>query len=173
MIYKYKGHSPDIHPDAFVAPEATVIGRVTIGKDASKWPQAVVRGDMNYISVGEGTSVQDGCVLHNTEENPLIVGSFVTLGHDVVLHACTVEDESLIGMGAFVLDGATIAKRSIVAAGSVVTPGKSFPEGCMIMGYPAKVVRSLSEEEIKGLRSHAEKYVKLAHTHVETLERIY
>ncbi len=173
MIYKYNGESPKIHEEAFVAPEATVIGRVTIGKAASVWPEAVVRGDMNYITIGEGTSVQDGCVLHNTFESPLIIGSYVTIGHDVVLHACTVEDESLIGMGAIVLDGATIPKHSIVAAGSVVTPGKSFPEGSMIMGSPAKVVRALSEEEIRGLRQHAQGYMKLAASHIETLERIY
>lgn len=172
MIYKYQGHSPSIHPETFIAPEATVIGRVVIEKGVSVWPGAVLRGDMNDITVGEGTSVQDGCILHNTFEEPVHVGAFVTIGHCAVLHACTVEDNVLIGMGAIVLDGAKIGKNSIVAAGSLVSPRKTFPPGSMIMGSPAKVVRALSEEEIRGLSEHAKGYMELAKTHVSELERI-
>lgn len=172
MRYLFQDYAPDIDSEAFIAPEAVVIGKVTIGKDSSVWPAAVVRGDMNTITIGEGTSIQDGCILHNTFEDPLVVGSYVTLGHQVILHSCEVEDNCLIGMGAIILDRAKISKNSIVAAGSLVTSGKIFPEGSMIMGSPAKVVRSLSQEEIDSLKAHAETYIQLAKAHMETLKPI-
>jgi len=152
---------PAIHPTAFVAPNATVLGDVTIGESASVWYHAVLRGDINRITVGRGTSVQDGSVLHLSAEYGCHIGEYVTVGHMAMLHACTIGDECLIGMGAIILDGAEIGARSIVGAGALVTQGKKIPPGSMVLGSPAKVVRELSAEEQSGLREWAERYVRL------------
>jgi carbonic anhydrase/acetyltransferase-like protein (isoleucine patch superfamily) len=159
---------PSIHPSAFIAPNAVVLGDVTIGKDASVWYNTVLRGDINRIEVGEGSNIQDGSVLHLTAERGCVIGSYTTVGHMAMLHACTVGDECLIGMGAIVLDGAEIGARSIIGAGALVTQGKVIPPGSMVLGSPAKIVRTLTEEEQDGLREWAARYVRLI-PHYHTL----
>jgi gamma-carbonic anhydrase len=158
---------PSIHPSAFIAPNATVLGDTTIGENASVWYNSVLRGDINRIVVGAGTNIQDGSILHLTAERGCFIGDYVTVGHMAILHACTIGDECLIGMGAIVLDGAEISERCIVGAGALVTQGKCIPPGSMVLGSPAKVVRSLTQEEQSGLREWAERYVQIIpHYHV-------
>ncbi len=157
--YSYRNIAPKIGDGVYIAPSADVIGRVTIGSNASLWHQVVARGDVNEIIIGENTNIQDLSMLHVVESIPLIIGSGVSVGHNAILHACTIGDNCLIGMGAIVLDGATIARNSVVAAGSVVPPGKSFPEGMMIMGSPAKAVRPLTPAELQGYGQHFQSYL--------------
>ena len=140
--------SPRLDPTVWLAPSADIIGDVTIGEHSSVWFATVVRGDVHWIRIGAYTNVQDGSVLHVTNgRSPLAIGSRVTIGHKVCLHGCTIEDDCLIGMGAVILDDAVIGSGSVVAAGALVTPGKKFPPNSLIMGSPAKVVRTLTEEE--------------------------
>lgn len=157
-----------IHDSAYIDPSACVIGDITIGADASVWPMAVVRGDVNKISIGARTNIQDGAILHVTCDSelipggkPLTIGDDVTVGHSAVLHACTIEDLCLIGMNATVLDGATIKSRCMVAAGSVVSPGKVLESGYLYVGAPAKQARPLKEAEIAYLEFSAQHYVEL------------
>lgn len=157
--------SPDIHPTAFVAPGANLMGAVTLGKDASVWYQVVLRADIEAIEIGEGSNIQDGSVIHLASDEGTKVGSFTTVGHKVILHACEVGDEVLVGMGAIVMDGARIGSRSLIAAGSLVTKGFQAPDGSLVMGSPARIVRSLSTEEQGDLRHWAEKYIQVAREH--------
>lgn len=157
--YSLDGDRPNIAPSAWIADSAQVIGDVTLGADASVWFGAVIRGDSDRIVVGEGTNIQDGSILHADTGKPLTIGKHVTVGHMVMLHGCTVGDDSLIGIGAVVLNGARIGKNCLVGAGSLVTEGKEFPDGSMIMGTPAKVVRQLTPEQIEGLHASALHYV--------------
>lgn len=157
--YRYRGIEPKISNGVYLAPSADVIGRVNIGANSSLWHQVVARGDVNDIIIGENTNIQDLTMLHVIEQLPLVIGNGVSVGHNAILHACTIEDNCLIGMGAIVLDGALIRKNSVVAAGSVVPPGKDFPEGMMIMGSPAKAVRPLTDAEKKGYGEHFKSYV--------------
>ncbi len=159
---------PRIGRNVFIAENATVIGDVEIGDDSSIWFGAILRGDVNYIRVGRCTSIQDGTVVHVTNRtHPTVIGSYVTVGHGVKLHGCTVKDNCLIGIGAIVLDGSVIGENSIVAAGTLVPPGKEFPPNSLIMGFPAKVKRELSEEEIRGLKEHALRYVEYKNTYLK------
>ncbi len=158
-IYQLDEHTPHVHETAWVADSAQVMGAVTLAADASVWFGATVRGDTEHITIGEGSNIQDGSVLHADHGLPLTVGKHVTVGHMVMLHGCTIGDESLIGIGAVVLNGAKIGKNCLVGAGSLVTEGKEFPDGSMIMGTPAKVVRQLTPEQIEGLRQSARHYV--------------
>jgi carbonic anhydrase/acetyltransferase-like protein (isoleucine patch superfamily) len=158
---------PQIDPTAYVAAEAVVIGDVRLAARASVWPTAVLRGDINFIEIGEDSNVQDGCIVHLAEDLPVRVGKLVTVGHRAILHACTVEDECLIGMGATILDGAVIGKGSIVGAHALVTGGVKIPPGSLAMGMPAKVVRALRPEEIAGIRVWADHYVALGPLHRE------
>ncbi len=161
MIKAFGDLVPKLGKGVFVAENATVIGDVEIGDDSSVWFGAVLRGDVNYIKVGKCTSIQDGSVVHVTRKtHPTVIGSYVTVGHGVKLHGCTVKDYCLIGIGAVILDGAVIGEGSIVAAGSLVPPGKVFPPRSLIMGFPAAVRRELSEEEVENLKEHALRYVK-------------
>ena len=159
-LYSFKEFKPTIGEGCFVAPSADVIGQVELGKNSSLWYNVVARGDINKIIIGENTNIQDLSMLHVIEDLPLIIGSGVSVGHNAILHACTVEDNCLIGMGAIVLDGAVIGKNSVVAAGSVVPPGKEFPSGMMIMGSPAKAVRELKPKELKGYGEHFNSYLE-------------
>ena len=152
---------PVIHPSAFVAPNATVLGDVVIGEQASVWFQAVLRGDINSIRIGARSNIQDGSVLHLSAEHGCIIGQDVTVGHMAMLHACTVGDEVLVGMGAIVLDGVEIGARSLIGAGSLITQGKKIPPGSMVMGSPAKVVRTLSSDEQDRLREWSDRYVQI------------
>lgn len=148
-------------PSAFVAPNATVIGDVTIGDQASIWYNAVLRGDINAITVGARSNVQDGAIVHLSAEHGCHIGEDVTVGHQAVLHACRIGNEVLVGMGAIILDGAEIGERSIIGAGALVTQGKVIPPGSMVIGSPAKVVRALTAEEQEGLREWAARYVRI------------
>ncbi len=156
---------PDIHERAWVAPGAVIVGDVRIGDLASVWYQCVLRGDIQNIVIGEGTNIQDGTIIHLASDLGTVVGNYVTIGHKALLHACEVEDEVLIGMGAIVMDGAKIGARSIVAAGALVTKGTIVPPGSLVMGAPAKVVRSLDSHERRSIRHWAEKYVQVASEH--------
>ncbi|MEO6001718.1 MAG: gamma carbonic anhydrase family protein [Opitutus sp.] len=156
---------PDLARAEWVAPNATVVGDVTLGPQSSVFYGAVLRGDIARIVVGEGSNIQDNAVVHLADDLDAVIGRWCTIGHSAIVHACTIEDECLIGMGATVLDGARIGARSIVGAGAVVTQRMIVPPGSMVLGTPAKVVRALSESEQNGLRSWAEKYVEVAKAH--------
>ena len=160
-ILPYAGVTPKLHPSVFVAEGAHVIGDVEIEKDSSVWFNAVIRGDVNFIRIGERTNIQDASVLHVTHKRyPLIIGSNVTVGHSAVVHAATVHDCSLIGMGAIILDNACVGPYSLVAAGAVVVSNSIIPEGMLAAGVPAKVVRPLTEEERQFLIQSARNYVE-------------
>ena len=161
----YLGRTPEIDPSAYVAPSAVIMGSVRIGPLASVWPTCVLRGDIEDIIIGEGSNIQDGTVVHLADDLAARIGRYVTIGHMAMIHACTIEDECLIGMKATVLDGSVIGKRSIVGAGAVVTKNTIVPPGSLVLGMPAKVIRSLSEEEMTGLKTWAEKYIKVAAAH--------
>jgi carbonic anhydrase/acetyltransferase-like protein (isoleucine patch superfamily) len=141
------------------------MGAVKIGPKASVWPTCVLRGDIEEIEIGEGTNVQDGTIVHLADDLGVKIGKYVTIGHSAMIHACTIEDECLIGMKATVLDGAVIGKRSIIGAGAVVTKNMQVPPGSLVLGMPAKVIKQLSEEEQQDLRYWAEKYVVAAEVH--------
>lgn len=149
-----------IHKSVKVFEGARITGNVDIGQQSSVWFNSVLRGDVEPISIGSSSNIQDNCVLHSSKGYPLKIADFVSVGHAAVLHGCTVDENSLIGMNSTVLNGAHIQKNSIVAAGAVVTQGKEFPEGSLIMGVPAKAVRTLKEEELESIRENALRYVK-------------
>lgn len=158
-VYALDGVEPQIADSAWVADSAQVMGEVHMGADASVWFGTVVRGDTSSITIGEGTNVQDASVLHADLGMPLVIGRHVTVGHQVMLHGCTIGDESLIGIGAIVLNGAKIGKNCLVGAGALVTEGKEFPDGSMIIGSPARVVKQLTAEQMQGLRQSAQHYI--------------
>jgi len=164
-IYELGDQRPDIHPSAWVAPSADLIGQVHLAEDASVWYGAVLRGDNDLIHIGRASNVQDGSVLHTDHGIALTVGEGVTIGHQVVLHGCSIGDNTLIGMKSVVLNGARIGRNSIVGAGALVTEGKVFPDGVLIVGSPAKVVRELTPEQIARLQSSAQHYVQQAQRH--------
>lgn len=150
---------PVIHPSAFVAPNATVIGDATLHENSSVFYGAVLRADHNSIVIGAGSNIQDGCVVHADPPYPVTVGTGCTVGHGAILHGCTVGDNSLIGMGAIVLNGAQIGRDCIVGAGALVTQNTVIPDGSMVIGSPAKIRRSLTPEEIEGNRRAAQGYI--------------
>jgi len=166
-ITQFLGTPPRIHPTAFVAPAATVIGDVTLAEESSVWPTTVLRGDINRIVIGPRSNIQDGAIVHLADEFGTAVGELVTVGHKAILHACTVGNEVLVGMGAIVLDGAEIGDRCIIGAGALVTGGKKIPAGSLVLGSPAKVIRALSLEEQAGIRVWADRYVQLARAYRE------
>lgn len=153
---------PTVDPSAFIAKGADIVGDVTLGTESSVWYQAVLRADINRIVIGPRSNIQDGAIVHLADDFGTFVGELVTVGHKAILHACNIGDEVLVGMGAIVLDGAEIGPRSIIGAGALVTGGKKFPEGSLILGSPAKVVRTLTLEEQSGIKAWAEKYVALS-----------
>ena len=157
---------PRIHPTAFTAANATIVGDVTLGEESSVWYQCVLRGDINRIVIGPRSNIQDGAVVHLSDAFGTEVGELVTVGHKAILHACKIGDEVLVGMGAIVLDGAEIGARSIIGAGAVVTGGKVFPPGSLILGTPAKVVRTLTLDEQAGIRTWADRYVTLSREYI-------
>ena len=171
-LYELDGIAPRVAESAWVAESAEVMGTVALGEDASIWFGAVLRGDNDPITIGAGTNVQDGSVLHADIGQPLTLGERVTVGHKVMLHGCTIGDESLIGIGAVVLNGAKIGRHCLVGAGALVTEGKEFPDGSMILGSPARVVRQLTPEQIEGLRRSAQGYVENARRFRAGLHRI-
>lgn len=157
--------TPDIARATWVAPNATIVGDVTLGVKSSVFPGAVLRGDIARIVVGDGTNIQDNAIVHLADDLDAIIGAWCTVGHAAIVHACTVEDECLIGMGAIILDGARIGMRSLVGAGALVTSRTMIPPGSLVLGSPAKVVRALSAEEQRALRGWAEKYVVVSAAH--------
>jgi carbonic anhydrase/acetyltransferase-like protein (isoleucine patch superfamily) len=171
MIRPYGDRIPDVARAAFIAPGAVVIGDVTLGEDASVWYHSTLRGDLNWIRIGRRTNIQDGCVVHvDSGEWPTLIGDEVTVGHRVVLHGCTVEDRSLIGMGAILLNGSVIGTGSIVAAGAVVLEGRRIPARSLVAGIPARVVRALDDSVNADFLRSADHYVELARAHRALLE---
>lgn len=150
---------PTLGRHVYLARTAVVIGDVRLGDHSSVWYGAVLRGDINYITVGHHSNVQDNSVLHLSDDYPCIVGNWVTIGHSANVHACTIGDECLVGMGATVLDGAVVGEQSLIGANALVTPGTIIPAGSMVLGSPAKVIRALTPNERAGLKHWAEKYV--------------
>ena len=171
-IYQLDEHLPQIDKSAWIAESADVMGAVSLAADTSVWFNAVIRGDTETITIGEGSNVQDLAVIHADNGMPVVVGKNVTVGHKVMLHGCTIGDESLIGIGAIVLNGVRIGKNCLVGAGSLVTEGKEFPDGSMILGSPAKVVRQLTPEQIEGLRASARHYIQNAQRYRAGLKKI-
>ena len=161
-IYSLGDRKPVLGPDAWVAPNATVIGDVRLGDNASIWGNAVVRGDNDTITIGAGSNIQDGSVLHVDAGVPLTVGANVTVGHQVMLHGCTIGDESLIGIKSVILNRAVIGRHCIIGANSLIPEGKVIPERSLVMGSPGKVVRQLSDDEVARLLMAAEGYVENA-----------
>lgn len=145
---------------AYIAPNATVVGAVQMGKDSSLWYQAVARGDHDSITIGEGSNVQDGCILHADAGYPVVIGDYVTVGHAAIIHGCEIGDGALIGMGSIVLNGAKIGKNAIIGAGALVTHGTVIPDGMLALGSPAKVKRPVSEEEITQNHKDALEYIE-------------
>ncbi len=161
MIAEHHGKMPRIGEGTFIAPDAVVIGDIEIGRDCSLWFGVKMRGDVHYITVGERTNIQDGTICHVTLDKwPLRIGSNVTIGHGAIVHGCVIHDETLIGMGAKVLDGAEIGRHSLVAAGSLVREGERVPEGVLVAGVPAMIKRKLTSAEIDNIIASAERYVK-------------
>jgi carbonic anhydrase/acetyltransferase-like protein (isoleucine patch superfamily) len=167
QLDRFLARSPTLAKTAWLAPSATLIGDVTVGEEASVWYQTVLRADINRIVIGPRSNVQDGSVIHLADDFGTLVGELVTIGHKAILHACTIADEVLIGMGAIVLDGAEIGARSIIGAGALVTGGKKIPPGSLVLGSPAKVVRTLSPDEQASIRTWADKYVLLSRSYRE------
>jgi len=154
--------APRIAPDAYVAADAAVVANVEIGPEASVWHQAVLRGDVAHVILGARSNVQDGAVVHTADDLPAIIGNLVTVGHKAIVHACTVEDEVLVGMGSIILDGARIGTRSIIGANATVKQGMEIPPGSLVLGTPAKIVRTLSEAEQDEIKMWALRYVRLS-----------
>lgn len=158
MNYALGSLHPEIDPDTWVAPDANLIGQVRLRAGASVWFTATLRGDNEWIDIGEGSNVQEGCTLHTDLGYPLVIGAGCTIGHNVILHGCTIGENSLIGMGATVLNGARIGANCLIGAGALITEGKEIPDGSLVMGSPGKVVRSLDESAIARLRLSARHY---------------
>jgi len=168
LLISFRGITPNIHPTVFLAEGAKIIGDVVINNDSSIWFNAVVRGDVNYIRIGSRTNIQDGCLLHvRNGKYPLIIGSNVTIGHGAVVHACTLGDYTLVGMNATVLDDAQVGQYSLIAAGAVVREHQVIPDGVLVAGVPAKVVRPLTQEEKTSLMQSAENYVQYVRSYRE------
>lgn len=155
----YENHSPVIHETCFVAASADLIGRVTLNEESSVWYNATLRADINEITIGARSNIQDNVVIHLSDDYGCHLGELVTIGHSAILHACTIKSEVLIGMGAIILDGAVIGERSIIGAGALVTGGTIIPPGSLVLGSPAKVVSTLSLEKQSNVKKWAQKYV--------------
>lgn len=159
MIYQLNDLNPEFDEQScFIAPSADLIGQVILGKNVSVWFQVVIRADNDAVVIGDNTNIQDATTIHVDKGHPVIIGEGVTVGHKAILHGCTVDDNSLIGMGATILNGAKIGKNSIVGAGALVTENKSFPDNSLIMGIPAKAVKTLTGEQIQQLKLSAQHY---------------
>lgn len=170
-LFPYQNKYPELHQSVFVASGVKIVGDVKIGKDSSVWYNSVIRGDVNFVTIGEQTNVQDLSMLHVTNgKYPLTIGNKVTIGHAVKLHGCTIEDLCLIGIGAIILDGAVVKSKSMVAAGSVVKQNFIVPSGKLVAGVPAKVIRDLTPDEITDLEESAERYKNYTEVTVNSLK---
>ena len=162
FIEPFLGQTPNINETAFIAKSAAIIGAVRIGEDCSIWHHTTIRGDANYVTIGKGTNLQDNSVVHiDSAHFPTIIGDYVTIGHSAIIHACTLENHSFIGMGAIVMDGAVVNSYSMVAAGALVTPGKNVPCGELWAGSPAKKMRDLTLDEFKMIETSADRYIDI------------
>ena len=171
-LYQLDDLTPTVHESAWVADNAQVMGDVKLAENSSVWFGVVIRGDTETITIGQGSNIQDNSVLHADHGMPLNIGENVTVGHQVMLHGCTIGDGSLIGIQAVILNGAKIGKNCLVGAGSLVTEGKEFPDGCMILGSPAKAVKQLSPEQIEGLKMSAQHYMDNAKRYKNGLRKL-
>lgn len=169
MIYTLEGQVPEIAPGAFVAPGATVIGDVRLLPESNVWFGAVLRGDIETITIGRGSNIQDGTVVHTDPDNPCVLGEYVTVGHMAMLHGCRIGDGSLVGIGATLLNGSQVGRNCIVGAHTLVTEGKIFPDNVVIMGTPGKIVRELDADDTAALRANAERYVARARRYLAEL----
>ena len=160
MIYDLKEHTPKIDPNSWVAPNAVIIGRVELKKNSNIWFNTTIRGDVEPIIIGENSNVQDGSVIHTDPGCPVTVGKGVTLGHMVMLHGSTIEDDCLIGIGSIILNKAKIGKNSIIGAHSLITENKIIPERSLVLGSPGKVIRQVTDEEIEHIKENAKHYVE-------------
>lgn len=167
MLYQYQGSQPQIHESVFLAPGCRVIGNVHIGQESSVWYNAVLRGDVAAIHIGQNTNIQDNATVHLDQGQNTHIGHSVTLGHGAILHGCTIEDSVLIGMGATVLNGAVVGKGSLVGAATLIPPGKTIPPGSLVLGNPGKVIRELTEQERMSIMSTAQHYTQLARNYKE------
>jgi carbonic anhydrase/acetyltransferase-like protein (isoleucine patch superfamily) len=167
MVRTFQGIKPTIPPSCFIETTAVVIGDVVMGEDCSVWFNAVIRGDVNDIRIGNRTNVQDLCMLHVTHDtHPLVIGNEVTIGHHVVLHGCTIHDRVLVGMGAIIMDGAVIGEDSVVGAGALIVEGTIVPPRSVILGSPAKIKRSVTEKELAWIKESADNYVQYAQQYI-------
>lgn len=171
-MLRYFQRPTTLHPSAYVAQGAVLIGDVTLEENSSVWYNCVLRADINAIHIGRASNIQDGTVIHLDDEFPTLVGQYVTVGHKAILHACTIDDEVLIGMGATILDGAHIGARSIIGANALVTKNTKIPPGSLVMGAPAKVARTLDNKDQLSIKYWAEKYVRVARYHKERAEQL-
>ena len=162
MIKEFNGYMPDIDDQCYISESVDKIGNVTIKKGANIWFGTRIRGDMNRIVIGENTNIQENSVVHDDINSPAIIGKDVTIGHGAIIHGCTISDNVLVGMGAIILNNAKIGNNTIIGAGSLITQGKEFPEGVLILGNPAKIVRELNDDEIKNIKASSKNYVELS-----------
>jgi len=167
-LYEFGGNRPKIDSEAYVSPRASLIGDIEIAADVSIWEFAVLRADLNYIRVGKGTSIQDNCTVHCTVTNPSIIGEYVTVGHNCVIHACEIGDRTVIGMGSVVLDGAKVGNDCVIGAGTVVTNGTVIPDGSLVLGTPGKVVKEVSDGMKEAFMVGARLYIELGKSHKES-----
>jgi carbonic anhydrase/acetyltransferase-like protein (isoleucine patch superfamily) len=165
MIKELHGKKLFIHPSVFIGEGVQIIGEISIEANASIWYNAVIRGDLAKVSIGEGSNLQDNATIHVETNKPTIIGKNVTIGHNAIVHACIVEDNVLIGMGAIILNGACIGKNSLIGAGAIVTENKIIPEGSLVIGTPGKIVRALTPEEIENIHISAVHYQEQARQH--------
>lgn len=171
-IYQLGDHSPSIDPSAYIADSANIIGKADIKANASVWFDVTIRGDNELITVGVGSNVQEGCILHTDPGYPLTIGSNVTVGHQAMLHGCTIAEGSLIGIQAVILNGAKIGKNCLVGAGALITEGKEFPDNSLIIGSPAKAVRTLTDEDVARMHGNTLNYVARGKFFKDNLKRI-
>ena len=171
-IYQLGDIAPDIDPSAYITDTAKIIGKVKIEAKASIWFDATIRGDNELITISENSNVQEGCILHTDPGFPLVVGKNVTIGHQAMLHGCTIGEGSLIGIQAVILNGAKIGKNCLVGAGALVTEGKEFPDNSLIIGSPAKTVRTLTEQDLRGMHLNTDNYAYRGQFYKTELKRI-
>ena len=162
MIKEFEGNIPRIDESTYISESVDIIGEVTIEENANIWFGTRLRGDMNKIVIGENTNIQENSVIHIDVDYETIIGRNVTIGHGAIIHGCNIADNVLVGMGSIILNGARIGKNTIIGAGSLITQGKSFEEGVLVLGNPAKVIRKLTDEEIKSIQKSADNYVALS-----------
>lgn len=168
MIYQFLDKTPKFNDSNFIAPSADIIGDVVLGEESSVWFNTTIRGDVHFIEIGNKSNVQDNCCIHVTNRtHPTVIGNEVTIGHGAVIHGCTIRDRVLVGMKAVILDGATIEEDVIIAAGSLVPPGKTMPSGHLCMGSPCKPVRKLTDDEVASIRQYSQNYIKYSRVYLQ------